>query len=86
MTSEDYGSGGCQCGCFYCSEGGVMSPEYCHHPSFDKPRKIIGYSSGSCEIPEGETKPLWCPLRKPLTKFKYNLLKKIIRLFGVKKI
>lgn len=53
---------GCHDGCPYCSDTGVMSPEYCSHSSFVKPKKIIGYSSSSCEIPKGMDHPEWCPI------------------------
>jgi hypothetical protein len=38
-----------------------MGPNSCSHPSFEKPRKIIGFSSKSSEIPEGKKYPDWCP-------------------------
>lgn len=53
---------GCYDGCPFCTEGGVLSPLYCMHPSFEKARKIIGYSSKSCEIQNGQHHPEWCPI------------------------
>jgi hypothetical protein len=57
---------GCQYGCLYHIHYGTMSPEYCGHPSFPKAKKIIGYSSKSCEIPEGKIYPDWCPIKSEL--------------------
>lgn len=51
---------GCYSGCPYCTDNGTLSPEYCRHPSFDPPKKIVGYSSKS-EIPMGKQHPDWCP-------------------------
>jgi hypothetical protein len=56
--------GGCYNGCPYCRDFGVMSPAYCHHPVLPEPKKIIGYSSKSCEIPAGKEHPDWCPVAK----------------------
>jgi hypothetical protein len=53
---------GCYYGCPYCSDNGTMSPEYCRHPSFEKSRLIIGYSSKSNQITEGKEHPDWCPV------------------------
>ena len=53
---------GCHSGCPYSIDFGVLSPEYCGHPAFPHPKKIIGYSRNSCEIPEGKEHPDWCPI------------------------
>jgi len=55
---------GCYDGCPYLVEFGTLSPCYCKHPLFNAPKKIIGYSTSSCEIPEGKTYPDWCPVAK----------------------
>jgi hypothetical protein len=54
---------GCHFGCPY-FVGYSMGPEYCDHPSFPKQKKIVGYSSSSCEIPDGKEYPEWCPVAK----------------------
>jgi hypothetical protein len=56
---------GCHDGCPFFVDFGVLSPEYCEHPSFETSRKIIGYSTKSCEIPEGKDYPDWCPIANP---------------------
>lgn len=35
-----------------------MSPIYCTLAD----RRVVGYSTKSCEIPDGEDYPPWCPL------------------------
>jgi hypothetical protein len=55
---------GCYDNCPYYIDYGVLSPSYCMHPQFQHPKKIIGYSLKSCEIPEGKMHPDWCPAAK----------------------
>jgi hypothetical protein len=56
--------GGCHDDCPYFKDFGTLSPEYCEHPSFTISKKIVGYSSRSCEIPIGKDYPDWCPVAK----------------------
>lgn len=50
---------GCMDGCPH-AEGAdrIMSPVFCTLAN----RKVIGYSSKSSEIPEGDVHPPWCPM------------------------
>ena len=55
---------GCMDDCPYMVYFGVLSPCYCGHPSFKESKKIMGYSTKSCVIPEGQKYPDWCPVAK----------------------
>ena len=47
---------GCHDGCPYHTDYGVLSPEWCKLSK----RRIVGYSSKSCQIPIGKDYPDWC--------------------------
>jgi len=60
-ATVEYEFEGCFYGCPYCSDNGTLSVEYCEHPAFNPPEKIIGYSKKSSQIPSGKKHPDWCP-------------------------